>query len=167
MKVLLSWSGTRSQAVANALREWLPLLFQTIEPWMSSTSIPTGSRWGHELAGQLESTDCGILCLTPENMTAPWILFEAGALSKSTKSGCVIPYLFDLSPNDLPGPLGQFQAVTADADGTKELARTLSTLSSTNRRTETQLHEVLSQWWPRLESRFAEIPPLARISHHP
>ena len=34
MKVFISWSGQRSKTVALAFRDWLPLMFETIEPWM-------------------------------------------------------------------------------------------------------------------------------------
>ena len=61
-----------------------------------------------------------------------WILFEAGALSKSVKRGCIIPYLVDLEPDELPGPLRQFQAVRADEDGTLRLVRRLYELDPQN-----------------------------------
>lgn len=32
MKVFISWSGERSQALAQALRDWLPLVLHFVEP---------------------------------------------------------------------------------------------------------------------------------------
>ena len=82
MKIFISWSRNNSHNAAKALREWLPLLFQTIEPWLSSSDIMAGTRWANELAENLDKIDFGILCLTQDNVNSPWILFEAGALSK-------------------------------------------------------------------------------------
>ena len=86
MKVFLSWSGLRSKAIANALRDWIPDVFQQAEVWMSEHDIEAGARWSNELNNILEESNFGIICLTPENQYAPWITFEAGALSKEKKS---------------------------------------------------------------------------------
>src|SRR4051812_6219646 len=83
LKVFISWSGERSKAVAEALKEWLPVIFQDLDAWVSSHDIKAGERWESEIGGQLETTDLGILCLTGDNLTAPWLLFEAGSLAKS------------------------------------------------------------------------------------
>ena len=89
MKVFISWSGTRSNRVGKALRIFLEDVNQAIKPWMSETDIDAGSRWAAELAKQLEETNFGIICLTPESLTSPWSLFEAGALSKSIRDSRV------------------------------------------------------------------------------
>jgi hypothetical protein len=50
---------------------------------MSEHDIDKGTRGLPAIAQQLEETQFGLICLTPESMNAPWLLFEAGALSKS------------------------------------------------------------------------------------
>ena len=100
MKIFLSWSGETSRKVAVALRGWLPKVIQAIDPWMSSEDIAKGARWGSDIATQLSEADAGIICLTRENMNAPWILFEAGALSKYVDASLVCPYLYGLSLAD-------------------------------------------------------------------
>src|SRR5260370_7231044 len=80
--VFLSWSGPRSKSAAEALKDWLPNILQTARPWMSATDIEKGTRWREEVAAALDTMKAGIICLTPENLTAEWLLFEAGALSK-------------------------------------------------------------------------------------
>jgi hypothetical protein len=114
MKVFLSWSGSRARAAALILRQWLPDVIQSIEPWMSAEDIDAGTRWGIEVTNQLAETRCGIICLTN---------FEAGALSKTIDNNTyVIPYLIDLEPSDiLPGPLTQFQAKRANKSETWQL----------------------------------------------
>ncbi len=71
MKAFISWSGPRSKAVAEALHDWLKEAVQSVDPWISSEDIRKGKRWSIQLAQQLESTQVGVICLTPENLTAP------------------------------------------------------------------------------------------------
>src|SRR5215204_3813025 len=127
MKVFLSFSGELSQAIAEALRAWLPKVIQAVEPWMSAVDIERGARWSTDIGVELESTRFGILCLTPQNLDAPWIHFEAGALSKTLKTALVCPYLFKLAPSDLRGPLVQFNAARAEKEDTRKLVLTINT----------------------------------------
>jgi len=99
MKVFISWSGPISREVAVALRDWLPSVIQAVEPYVSSEDIDPGVRWGVDIAGQLDDTEFGVLCVTRNNVTAPWLNFEAGALSKSVERSRVVPFLIDLSPS--------------------------------------------------------------------
>jgi len=91
MRVFISWSGEHSGEVAKALQQWLPRVLQAVRPWLSSASIDPGARWSDEVAGALEELNFGILCLTPENLTSAWLLFEAGALSKTVSESRVVP----------------------------------------------------------------------------
>ena len=120
MKIFISWSGPRSKAMAEALKDWLPNVIQSIDPWVSSSDIDAGMRWTPALAEELQQTQLGIICLTIENLSAPWLLFEAGALSKIIDKTRVCPYLMGLEPTEVTGPLAQFQAVKAEKDGTKK-----------------------------------------------
>ena len=36
MKIFISWSGTTSRAVAEALHAWLPKVLQGVEPFLSA-----------------------------------------------------------------------------------------------------------------------------------
>jgi hypothetical protein len=85
-----------------------------------------------ELAKALEGAELGILCLTKENLSSPWILFEAGALSKSMSEGRVVPLLVDLQPTDLDGPLSQFQAITATKEGIRRLLKVIAEANPAN-----------------------------------
>src|SRR6476660_2121519 len=100
MKVFLSWSGETSKQAATALYEWLPTIMQTVRPYMSAESIDKGERWSIDIAKQLEETNYGVICVTPENKEAAWILFEAGALSKSIERARVSPLAFGVSAAD-------------------------------------------------------------------
>jgi hypothetical protein len=91
MKIIFSWSGSRSKEMASALYNWLPSIIQSIDPWMSDSDIDIGSRWGQNLDKELESANFGILCLTPESLNSTWIHYEAGALSKFIDKSRVCP----------------------------------------------------------------------------
>lgn len=126
MKIFISWSGSRSRAVATSLKEWLPLVIEGVEPWVSDKDITAGERWSQSVAGELESANFGVICITPENLNADWILFEAGALSKSMQEAKVVPLLFDLDYSDISGPLAQFQAKKLDRDGVREVVNAVN-----------------------------------------
>jgi hypothetical protein len=111
MKVFISWSGLRSQAVAQKLRIWLRDVIQALDPWISVEDIDKGQRWGLVMAERLESTHAGVICLTPENLTAPWLLFEAGALSKLHREAKVCTYLIDMPYTAVPqGPFSELRS---------------------------------------------------------
>ena len=126
MKVLISWSGERGKAIASALKNWLPNVFQKLQVFMSDHDIQAGARWGSELGGTLEACNFGIICLTPESLESHWLTFEAGALSKATKESRVIPYRFQLQSSDVGPPLSQFQGVDANAEGTFKLVLSIN-----------------------------------------
>jgi hypothetical protein len=85
VKIFLSWSGLRSNALAKALREWLKSVIVTIDPWMSEEDIEKGQRWSTEIAKRLSNCKFGIICVTRENVGKPWLNFEAGAISKTVR----------------------------------------------------------------------------------
>jgi CxxC-x17-CxxC domain-containing protein len=157
MKLFLSWSGERSQAIAAALRDWLPKVIQAIHPWMSAVDIDRGARWSSDIAFELEQTRFGILCLTPENLSSPWIHFEAGALSKTLEKTLVCPYLFELEPADLKGPLVQFHAAKGNKEETWKLLLTINDVQDTPLPKST-LDESFEVWWPKLEEKLTTLP---------
>lgn len=97
--------------LAEKFYEWLPAVIQQVEPFLSSEDIDKGKRGMNIISSELESAQFGIFFLTRQNLQAPWIYFEAGAISKVVTQANVIPFLFDVSDKELsPGnPLLQFQ----------------------------------------------------------
>jgi hypothetical protein len=133
---------------------------------MSDKDISAGSRWGRQIDSELESSHFGILCLTSENLNAPWVLFEAGALSKIVSIAKIVPYRLDLTATDVGPPLSQFQGVSADERGTLKL------LTSINEARETQLsHDMLQvyfeSFWPNLQKQLEAIKPALGASPSP
>ena len=167
MNVFLSWSGSLSHEVALALLGWLPQVVQAVKPWLSSQDIEKGARWFEEIGESLSSTDFGILCLTSGNITAPWILFEAGALSKSLGQSRVCPMLVNIKNIDLQGPLAQFNTTgIAKADIRKLIDALNNRLPNEQKRTDTQLTESFEVWWPHLERKINEALKQARETEH-
>jgi hypothetical protein len=163
MKVFICWSGERSKKVANALYEWLPFVIQAVKPWMSEPEIAKGARWSPEVAKALEETSFGIVCVTPENPNAPWLLFETGALSKTVAGTFVCPYLLGVKPTDLEGPLTQFQAALAEQKDTLGLVKSINAAQNEAPLPQQSLEEAFAVWWPRLEKQLRDIEkqPLA------
>jgi hypothetical protein len=121
MKVFIGWSGERSQRVAEALHGWLQRLFFPLELYVSFEEDP-GKRWQEILATHLLDAEFGILCMTRGNTISPWILYEAGALSKKgSEQQALCPYLYGLNVEELPDQLKQFGTCTADEKGTHQL----------------------------------------------
>lgn len=157
MKVFISWSGTRSKALAIQLHEWLKAIIQRAEPWMSDRDIEAGQRWNEEISARLKETQFGIICLTPENVEAPWLLFEAGALAKAVESARVVPVLLGLGKADLAFPLGQFHAVETDRDGFLALASAVNRAIGDNELSPNVLSNLFDGLWPALEEKLRSI----------
>ena len=107
MKIFISWSGERSQKIAELFKDWIQCVIQAAKPWISSHDVDRGALWYTEISKTLADSQFGILCLTPENKTEPWILFEAGALAKGIEENRVCTLLIDLKNTDIGNPLAQ------------------------------------------------------------
>lgn len=152
MKVFLSWSGHKSHQVALIFRDWLPSVIQSITPYVSSEDIDKGARWSTDIAKELEDSSFGILCVTKENLEAPWLLFEAGALSKMMDKGSVCPFLFDLKMAEIKeGPILQFQTTVFEKNDVKKLLLSLNKACGETGLKEDLLLKSFDVWWPSLE----------------
>lgn len=150
MKIFVSWSGELSHKVALILKEWFPNVIQAVEIYVSSEDLDKGTRWFTDIATELEGASFGIVCLTRENIFAPWILFESGAISKSIHKSNVSPLLIDLSPSDLKGPLVQFQATTTTENDIRKLVKTVNK-SLDEKLRDSQIEASFKKWWPDFE----------------
>lgn len=157
MKIFISWSGKRSLGVATALREWLPLLFQGIELFVSSEDIRKGKRWPAEVSKELDSSNFGIVCLTHDNLQAPWLVFEAGALSKSVKEASVYTLLAGgLRMSDVQGPLSHFQHTVFERDDFFKLMKSINEAQGQGNQEETRLRKIFDKFWDELDSTVAK-----------
>lgn len=151
MEVFISWSGEKSRKAAEALRSWLPNVIQVLKPYFTPRDIDKGQRWSQDIAGKLSDSLFGIILVTKDNIDAPWILFEAGALSKNIGASHVCPLLLDLKPTDLTGPLLQFQASVFEKDDVRKLVGSVNSSIKDNPLPDSTLDNVFEKWWPDLD----------------
>lgn len=126
---------------------------------MSATDMDKGTRWREEVSAALDNMKAGIICLTPENLTAEWLLFEAGALSKTrdSKTRTWTYLLADLKPQHVKDPLAMFQWTTAEREDTRKLIHSISkNLDATL--PESRVNLWFDKLWPELEKELAAIP---------
>lgn len=157
MKVFLSWSGNKSHRVAMVFRDWLPSVIQSVIPYVSSEDIDKGARWSSDIAKELEDSTFGILCVTKENINAPWLTFEAGALSKTMDKSFVSPFLFDIKRSEVEGPILQFQSTILQKEDIKKLVNTINNACSENQLSEDRLEKAFNVWYPNLESELNKV----------
>ena len=155
--VFLAWSGPSSEKMAKVFHKYLPAMIQALDPFMSKEDISKGSRWPSDIAGKLESSQSGILCITPENLESRWLHFEAGAISKIVKESHVCPFLLGMSETDLKAPLSMYQATTFDKDELYKLVTTLNSLCAGLGLKERTLIMTFETYWPKIEKEFSDI----------
>lgn len=155
MKVFISWSGNRSRAVAEVMSDWIKCVLQASQPWISTRHIERGSLWFSEINEKLRDISVGIVCLTQENKSKPWILFETGALAKGLSSSRVCTFLVDLQPSDLVDPLAQFNHTLPNEDSVWELVKTLNICLGEQALEERVLEKIFQVYWPSFLTSFA------------
>lgn len=152
--VFISWSGPLAKQIAGVLHEWLPTMFDNIDPWFSGTDIPAGAAWFGEILDRLNSSDYGIIVITTENWQRPWLNFEAGSLSKKLKDDKrhVTPLLVNFEDvSQLTGhPLEQYNAVKLDKDGMRRLCESIAVSAGRN---PTNVRQRFEQMWDDLDGR--------------
>lgn len=122
---------------------------------MSEEDIQKGSRGLADVSGALHTMTIGIICLTPENLNEPWILFEAGALSK-TQDARVCTYLLGgLKKSALKDPIAMFQATELNGEDTNKLVHTINANLDGNPVPDASLNKIFDKLWPDLPGRRA------------
>lgn len=158
MKVFISWSGKRSKETAEVLASWIRQVIQAAETWIS-LDMEKGARWSEQIKNELESSKVGIICLNRENLQSEWILFEAGALSK-TQDAHVCTFLLDINAADIKPPLGQFQHTLFIKEDVRRLINTINNKIISNGEKsilDKDLNEVFEMFYPRLEEKLSQI----------
>lgn len=166
MKVFISWSGETSKSLAETLRGWFPSVIQAVKPYFSPDDITKGARWSSDIAKELEECKIGLLCLTPDNLEAPWIMFEAGALSKSLSTARVCPLLFGIDPANIKGPLVQFQAAPFSKEEMKKVIKMMNQELGPTALAGDVLDSVFEMWWPKLEEKVEKIMSSAQTDNN-
>jgi hypothetical protein len=102
----------------------------------------------------------GVICLTEENKHAPWVLFEAGALSRGLTKNRVAPLLIDLSPQDVQGPLANFNLSGNTKD---EIAKLVKMINKEAEKplAEQRLQASFDRCWDEFRTKFDALRPEA------
>lgn len=109
--IFISWSGSASEVIAASLKEQIESIFnaERITCFMSTKDIPAGEEWYPTIKKNLEASQMGIICVTKENIRAPWIWAEMGAMCGHGIP--VVPLLINCDNSILEHtPLVQYQA---------------------------------------------------------
>jgi hypothetical protein len=157
MKVFISWSGNTSKRIGEVFRNWLPLVLQTVRPYYTPSDIDKGTRWSGDIAGELETSQAGIFCVTKENIVSQWLMFEAGAISKQVGNSLVCPILLDLDTAELYGPLTQFQTTLFNKTDVRKLIVNLNKANTDHILNDAVVSQVFEQFWPELEQKVNDI----------
>ncbi len=156
-KVFISWGGDLSKMLAEEIKNWLPSVLQFVKPYFTPDDVEKGTRWENSIAQELESSNIGVICLTRDNINRPWILFEAGALSKNLDKSKVCTILFNVESSDIVGPLTCFQSTKFDKTDFRKLISTINDTGAEYKLSPSVLNDVFEMWWPRLEEKIKSI----------
>lgn len=126
MEIFISWSGTQSRKIAEHVKKFIKNVIQATNPFIS-TEIDKGTQWFNEIASHLTNSEFGIICLTKENLAAPWILFESGALFKGIEKTRICTLLFGVSYDEVKDPLSFFNGTRFSEEQVFKLVQTINT----------------------------------------
>jgi hypothetical protein len=112
-KIFISWSGENSKIIAREIKIILEdVIFKGrgLNCFVSDVDIASGADWWNKIKGELMTCKLGILCVTKENVKAPWLYYESGAMV--ARNVPTIPLLINCSDSALDGsPLKSKQCV--------------------------------------------------------
>lgn len=149
MKIFVSWSGETSKNYAKFLKEWIEQCIQSTEVFYSEDDIEKGEHWHDRLSTELQDASFGIVCLTSENINAPWIHFEAGALAKMLDSK-VATLAININFAEIKGPLNSFQATKLDRDDILKLLKSINNAQDRPLE-EKKLETTFNAFWPQFQ----------------
>jgi hypothetical protein len=150
MKIFISQSGERSKALAMALAPFIRQIVPGAKPWVSDTHIDKGSRSMQEIRAALQDARAGVVCLTSDNLTSPWILFEGGALSGKLADR-LWTVLLDVNYEQVEPPLGQFQHTAAEKEDLRKMIRSMNEVSD-NPHAPADLDSLFEALWPAMSA---------------
>ncbi len=154
LSVFLIWSGKRSHEAAKILYEWLPKVIPC-RPWICDNDI-VDLTWLNQIVDNARSANAGIACITRENYSNPWILFEAGLIIGSNGNG-FYPLLLDMKPKELDGlnyPLYLYESYTFSKARVWEIVKALNKKINPPKK---QLQQEFEHSWVKLKSKLSPI----------
>lgn len=134
---------------------------------MSETDIEKGKPWLVELMGALGGLKLGIVCLTPECLSEPWVLFEVGVICRALDPETRIwTYLLGgLRHSDVPNPLGIFQHTAATEEDTFRLLGSVNRAMGERAISEEILKDEFERKWKDLDEKLRALPVPGKPVH--
>lgn len=157
MKIFISWSGQLSKQVADLLAKWIPDVLQHAKPWVSTQNLEKGRVWSEQIFQELNECSFGVSCVTKENRSAAWLLFEAGALSKGLQHNFVCPLAIDLDYGDVDQPLGAFNVTKPQKDDMLKLIKTINSSKPETALSDDHVVKSFERCWKEFEDPFKQI----------
>lgn len=113
-KIFISWSGEFTKNFAINLKNVLEeTVFSKsdadVECFVSYDDIKSGEEWWKKIGKELKTCSVGIVCVSNENLYAPWIYYEAGSLA--SRGILAIPLLIGCRIDFLHESLSRRQAI--------------------------------------------------------
>jgi len=170
LHVMISWSGAKSKAIALTLTEWIECVVPGVEVWISADDIAVGKAWFSQLMDVLERAQVCIICVTDDNVSSPWIYYEAGAIAANGQrviddKPLICSYLASVDTKHiLPSPLGQFQWAAATKEDTWRMVQEINRLLAHAAHNEDLLRTAFSAKWPPFKRRINGIMQDANAS---
>jgi hypothetical protein len=162
VKIFISWSGDASEYVARKLQHYLPRIIQGLTTFMSKTDIEKGTQGTAAIDDELRETDYCISCLTPDNLTNPWINFEAGAIAKHGPESRVWTVLINMDSTQLSDkhPLRRFQYAELKKRDFFDLLKSINKEIKKPPLSEDMLEEQFELLWDKIESDLNATPTI-------
>lgn len=89
--------------------------------------------------------------MTKDNLHAPWLTFEAGALSKKLEKSYVSPFLFDIKRSEINGPILQFQSTVHNQEDVLKLIKTINKACGDTKLSDEMVEKAFKAWYPTLQ----------------
>ena len=128
MRLFVGWSGETSKKIAKSLKDWIEKVNPNVVPFVSFEDISLGTNWNNALSEELTNANYGLLCVTTDNMKAPWLLYEAGqmefAMRQKNPQGqaYITPLLFGVEHSgNLASPLSHYQSAQFSREAMERL----------------------------------------------
>ena len=153
MRIFISWSGELSYTAAALFSKWFPSVIQPVTIIVSAVEDNKGNAWFKKLMYQVSRTDYAIICLSPDNLNSPWLLFEAGAIANRLDQSKVCKLLIgDLTEKDINPPFLNFKStVLKDKEDMRKLVQKINQMHETRILSSNTLNHRFEGGWQKLE----------------
>ncbi|GAG92721.1 unnamed protein product [marine sediment metagenome] len=91
-------------------------------------SLKPGQQWSHEILQNLKDAKCVLFLASKAACQSPYVQQEVGASVISEKN--LIPVVWDMPPEKLPGWASQYQAINLDGVQIDEIRQIFSQIAS-------------------------------------